>query len=246
MNKIIVILSVVGFLLGCGEEKKVNKDSESAIIATFLNRREDKLLNDNCFRFYRGQMNRDTIQDWVVTVNTKDFAIKQLTESENLVPIDYGYLGNYNHIFVVDGKTGKWNGRPIGSSALAPLEIDIDYVNSDQYQLAKVFFRIGTSKFVAIYNSSIPSFQELFSWEIYNLSDPKNNGRPTAKIIEFVGPENGKKDIMLYEAEVVNFNDQEYLENMYSYEPQLKKTNKEPFHHFEYQLTQGKYGELNK
>ncbi|MEZ4938988.1 MAG: hypothetical protein R2799_15475 [Crocinitomicaceae bacterium] len=215
-------------------------------IIKFLSRKEDHILSDSSFKFYKGQMNRDQVEDWVVTVNELQFAKKQLEKIGNLGAIDYGYLGNYNHIFVIDGATGKWNGRPIGSSALAPLEIEIDYVNSDQYQVAKIFYRVGTAKFIGIYNSSIPSFQEIFKWELYNLSDNTANGQPTGRIIEFKGDEGSPKSIEIFEAKVINFDDKAFVDNMYEYEPQLQKTAKRPIHVFEYQLAEGKFGENNK
>ena len=215
-------------------------------LTEFLNNGDNKLLKNDDFHFYRGQMSRDTILDWVVTVNTLEYAKKSLTAQGNLMPIDYGYLGNYNHFFIINGETGKMSGRPVGSSALEHLEIDIDYVNSDQYQVAKIFFRLGTSKFVAIYNSSIPSFQEIFSWEIFNLSDQKNNGLPTGSVLEFVGPENGKKEIHIYEANILDFSDEEFIANMYSYEPSRTKKTKEPSLILEYLLIEGKYGQVSK
>ncbi len=215
-------------------------------IIGFISKNEDHFLSDSSFQFFRGKMNHDDVDDWVVAVNELEYAKKKLNESGNMTAIDYGYLGNYNHLFVIDGATGKWNGRPIGSSALRPLEIEIDFINSDQYQLAKIFYRVGTSKFVAIFNSSIPSFQEIFKWEIYNLSDTKNNGQPTAKVIEFEGMPNQKKKILVYEGAFANFSDEALVEDLFGYEPEIKKASLDPLHTFEYQLTEGKYGEIQK
>lgn len=269
---LILLIGILFSIMACkGEEGKKNKQNQATVeenpnqpatnqnvfedlseegikkkIIGFLTKGEDRFLVDSCFRFYKGQMNTDDVEDWVVTVNELQYAKKQLTDIGNMGAIDYGYLGNYNHIFVIDGATGKWNGRPIGSSALVPLEIEIDYVNSNQYQVAKIFYRVNTSKFVAIFNSSVPSFQEIFKWELYNLSDPKNNGEPRAKILEFEGPENGKKNIKVFDAEVVAFDDQAFVDDLFSYEPKLRKTSKDPIHNFEYQLAERKYGEIKK
>lgn len=213
-------------------------------ITEFLNRQEDHLVKNSSFQFYKGKMNRDEVEDWVVTVNTLDFAKKQLTEKENLGAIDYGYLGNYNHLFVIDGATGKWNGRPIGSSALVPLEVEIEFVNSVQYQVPIIYYRVGTSKFMAIYNSSIPSFAEIFKWQLFNLSDQKAAGQPTGNIVELKGDKNEKKKIEVYEADVIAFDEEVFVDNMFSYEAQLKKRNSTPIHVFEYQLAEGKFGEI--
>ncbi|MCB0477309.1 MAG: hypothetical protein KDC84_04055 [Crocinitomicaceae bacterium] len=215
-------------------------------ILSFLSKNEDHFLTDSCFRIYRGQMNHDKIEDWVVAVNEREYAKKILTEKGNLGAIDMGYLGNFNHIFVIDGATGKWSGRPIGSSSEAPLEIELDYVNSEQYQVVKIFYRVNTSKFVGIYNSSIPSFQEIFKWELYNLSDNQAGGKPTGRIVEFVGEPTSKKSILIYEADVVGFDDQAFVNQMFTYEPKLKKSSQEPIHVFEYQLSEGKFGEMKK
>lgn len=272
MRNLIIGLGVILFVAGCqnetdktdstedpkpekelGDGKVLNKDiediSEEGMIAyftQFLHRQADMELEPSDFRFYRGHMNRDTILDWVVTVNAFKYAKKSLEKQQNLMPIDYGYLGNYNHLFVVNGETGAWNGRPVASSSVNHLDVQIDYVNSDQYQVPVVYFRVGTSKFVTVFNSSVPQFQEIFNWEVFNLSDNKNNGNPTARIIEFQGPENGAKEIVVYDGEVVNFDQNAFADSIASYEPEIKKASLKELLRLEYKLAQGKFGEIRK
>ena len=56
-------------------------------------------------QIYRAQLDADGVEDAIVTVNRKDFALKEAMASPNPAKrAELGFMGNYNYFFFFDGK----------------------------------------------------------------------------------------------------------------------------------------------
>lgn len=100
-------------------------------------------------KIYQEQLNDDGFLDAIITVNRLAYAIDEAVNSVNTVhKVETGYLGKFNYVFHYDGQTDKFSKPiPIGSSAIVPLKVNFEHIQSPNFKTALVDYRIRDAAF---------------------------------------------------------------------------------------------------
>lgn len=184
-------------------------------------------------------LNDDDSLDVIFTVNLMDRAIKESIQSGRPEKyVEMGYMGYYNYIFFMDGKTKELS-EPIvvPSSPMFPLEIAFTKVLGTANTDFTVDYRVRNMQRRRFYTIENRKPREVCQAVIFD-------GLGTPKRVAF--------DIQFEESEVTAFNDiVEYeatlestiipnLDSTYTYIPKITPTNKE-VRRWYYSPSQGKY-----
>jgi hypothetical protein len=100
-------------------------------------------------KIYKSQLDADGIEDAIVSVNRKQFAMQEAMAAENPAKrAEVGFMGNYNYIFFFDGKLDMLS-PPIAipSSPLLPLSIQFEHISSMDYFDILIDFRIRNASY---------------------------------------------------------------------------------------------------
>lgn len=175
-------------------------------------------------KIYEEDLNGDVEPDKVITVNVLDRAINEAIASNKVAKrVEMGYMGNYNYIFYVDGKSQVIT-SPIAlpSSPQAELKVSFEYLTNEVNKDLIIDYRIRNSAFRNFYTikSRVPiqvSTTELFT----------DLGRDKQEVFFIELEENpnmNSKNIVVYKgkADPISFDDPDAV---YSYQPNITKTN---------------------
>lgn len=231
--KYIYLLSLFA-LYSCTQSKNVEKniDTPEVIIETLdqkIQRHIEASLNipateKYTYETYSGKLDVDDSMDLVITVNQFDKAMNKAIEGGKLAKMaEMGFMGRYNHFFVMDGLTKEIGPAiPVPSSSKAKLVVNFENIRTEAYKDFTVDYKLSNSsfrRFFTVYNK-LP--KETFEIMIYDgLGDLENH----AVSVEYAeGSYSLAKDILIYsgELEQVKFDDPSAI---YDYQPEIKKTN---------------------
>lgn len=176
-------------------------------------------------RIYSEHMDEDDSLDKLITVNLYDRAIEEASASEKVAKrAEMGYMGNYNFLFYVDGKTQViTSAMPVPSSPHAPLSIQFENITSDVHQDFTVDYRIRNSCFRQFYTISHRIPIQVSQTEIFT-----DLGLRNQKVYHIEYEESQvsfAKNIVVYEGKTapVTFDDPD---DVYSHWPKIDKTGK--------------------
>lgn len=156
-----VLLLLVGSFVACAPksedikpvvEKTSAKTKHNSVEEIMIGHIESK-LNINAIEKYeieifKEELNHDDSTDWIVSVNLLDRALNQAAATNRIKQMEaVGYMGQFNYIFFMDGKTKKFSPAVvIPSSAYAKLIVEFDYITSTTNKDFTVDLKIKNSR----------------------------------------------------------------------------------------------------
>ncbi len=213
--KLLYVFPLLAFLLFSCDEKPVNSGDDTEIPDEKLGMEElikrkivaelDIPATENySFEIKRAQLNEDDFEDAIVLVNRKEHAIARSKEQGRQESDEkLGYVGNHNYLFYYDGMTHAVT-RPIGvpSSALIPLELKFENIQTQAYSDFTIDLRIKESRWRNFYTvkNGVPKL--VFQWniqmkneqgemEVYHLAYDKGSYSLAKDILIYNGKLNG-------------------------------------------------------
>lgn len=234
MKHLFALLSIM-FLISCSEKQDIVDEPTNDLEKTtqlsdeeLIKRQVESRLGihgneDYSLSVYEENLNGDEDLDKVITVNLLDRALKEAIESGNVVKrAEIGYMGNYNFLFFMDGKT-KSITEPIAvpSSPHAKLKVQFENIRTEAYKDVLIDFRIRNSSFRRFYTMINNLPRQTFEMKIFDgLGTPETE----AYFSKYeTGSYSLAKDIVVYKGilEDMQFDDPMAI---YSAEPIIKET----------------------
>lgn len=174
-------------------------------------------------RIYKAHLNADNAEDAVITINRLEFAIDKAAKTPNPSKhVEFGYMGNYNHVMFYDGQRDKFSSPTlIPSSAKKPLEVSFEHIQSDAFQTTVVEYGIRELKMKSYYFMYPTSVLLAFEWKVY---DRVGTADYEANVIEPAseGEMSANKDIFIYKGKIKDYSTD--IADMYTYTPAIEKT----------------------
>ncbi|MFM6945710.1 MAG: hypothetical protein ACKOWW_01090 [Flavobacteriales bacterium] len=187
--------------------------------------------------YYKAQLDADGIEDAIVTLNRKDFAMKEAMASPNPAKrAELGFMGNYNYFFFFDGKLDMLS-PPIAvpSSPLLPLDVSFENISSQQYKDILIDFRIRNASYKDFYTVSNHTPRRIFQFKNF---DGLGTAQTEAYHFEYgAGSYGPQRNIFVMEA-IMEALPKGADKN--TYRPQLKNLEKIKYTFF-YLAQEGKY-----
>jgi hypothetical protein len=121
-------------------------------------------------QIYRAQLDADGVEDAIVTVNRKDFAMKEAMASPNPAKrAELGFMGNYNYFFFFDGKLDMLSPPlAIPSSPLLPLNVSFENISSPDYKDILIDFRIRNASYKDFYTVTNHTPRRIFQFKNFD------------------------------------------------------------------------------
>ncbi|MFZ9657605.1 MAG: hypothetical protein ACO29Z_02825, partial [Crocinitomicaceae bacterium] len=122
------------------------------------------------YKIYKAQLDADGIEDAIITLNRKDFAMKEAMASPNPAKrAELGFMGNYNYFFFFDGKLDMLS-PPIAipSSPLLPLNVTFENISSEDYKDILIDFRIRNASYKDFYTVSNHTPRRIFQFKNFD------------------------------------------------------------------------------
>jgi hypothetical protein len=175
------------------------------------------------YKTFEADLNGDDSLDIIIAVNQLEKAINEAIEQGNTAKrAELGYIGNYNHVFYLDGKT-KQISPPIAvpSSPHAQLKISFENIRSEAYKDILVDFRIRNSCFRRFFTILHKTPRQTFEQKLFDgLGDIKTE----AFTIKYEkGSYSLAKDILIYRGTLENVTINRPLD-VYQINPSIKET----------------------
>ncbi len=217
-----------------GEEK----ETVEAIAERYVTSTLKIPVNENfTFEILKADLDGDAFEDAIITVNRLEFAKEEIAKKGKLDVLEkYGFMGTYNYLFYYDGSMHQIS-PPIGiaSSAIVPLKVSFEKIQSDAYFDVLVDYRIQNASYKNFYTIKNHAPKLVFQWKNFsNLGEAKHE----AYVFEYApGTKSIAKDIRVLKA---TFEDPKNNESIQTFEPKLMNTNTLAYRFF-YDLEQGKY-----
>jgi hypothetical protein len=189
------------------------------------------------FEIHQGNIDGDSLPDFVFTLNRLEFAMHEAeTKGNTAKKASLGFVGKYNYYFAYNSRLNEFSEiMVISSSASKSLEVSFENLTSDKYQNILIDYRIQDACFRDFLVLSERKMRRVFQWKVFDYLE-----RAQKEFVYFDYQENpsGYKDIVLYEGKIENW--EEWTNNPYSFTPKISKGNKELFRWF-YLPVEGKY-----
>lgn len=194
------------------------------------------------FKIYKAQLDADGIEDAIITLNRKDFAMKEAMASPNPAKrAELGFMGNYNYFFFFDGKLDMLS-PPIAipSSPLLPLNVTFENISSEDYKDILIDFRIRNASYKDFYTVSNHTPRRIFQFKNF---DGLGTGVTEAYHFEFgAGSYGPQKNIFVMEAQLGAL---PQGEDKNTFIPSIKQIEKIKYTFF-YLTKEGKYATLDQ
>ena len=250
MQKLLFIL-VPAVLLSCGGDPSSTDQQEEVVqIATAYQSPEQiaerhveadlKIPGNEEYqmKLYAENLNGDDSLDYIITVNRFDKAMTDAVLSGKTAKMaEIGYTGNHNYFYFMDGATKSISSvMPIGSSPFSELDVSFEYITTGDHKDFMIDYHILDSYFRNYYTivNNIPD--EILRSELFlRLGTAKEKGYA----IEFIPGEAEARDVIVYEAEIGDYNI-EKPEDVYVANPKRVKTDKVALH-WKYNPSSGNY-----
>jgi hypothetical protein len=188
-------------------------------------------------QIHRAQLDADGIEDAIVTVNRKDFAMKEAMASPNPAKrAELGFMGNYNYFFFFDGKLDMLSPPlAIPSSPLLPLQVSFENISSPDYKDILIDFRIRNASYKDFYTISNHTPRRIFQFKNF---DGLGTTLTEAYHFEYgAGSYGPQRNIFVMEAQLPTLPNGA---DKNTYEPELKNLEKIKYTFF-YLAKEGKY-----
>lgn len=231
----IIILLLLGFA-SCtadGEETEFQSDQkaeneiksspEEIIVRQIENNLQIPATEKYSYKIYREELNGDDSLDYVITVNRLDFALDEAIKSDNVAKrAELGYIGRYNFIFYMDGKSKDITPAiPVASSPHAELKVSFENIRTEAYKDIMVDYRIRNSDFRRFFSVVDKIPHQTFETKIF---DGLGTNKTEAYDIRFEpGSYSLSKDIVVYKAILENVTIDDPME-IYSIDPKITPT----------------------
>jgi len=194
------------------------------------------------YKIYKAQLDADGIEDAIITLNRKDFAMKEAMASPNPAKrAELGFMGNYNYFFFFDGKLDMLS-PPIAipSSPLLPLNVTFENISSEDYKDILIDFRIRNASYKDFYTVSNHTPRRIFQFKNF---DGLGTGVTEAYHFEFgAGSYGPQKNIFVMEAQLGAL---PQGEDKNTFIPSIKPIEKIKYTFF-YLTKEGKYATLDQ
>ncbi len=194
------------------------------------------------YKIYKAQLDADGIEDAIITLNRKDFAMKEAMASPNPAKrAELGFMGNFNYFFFFDGKLDMLS-PPIAipSSPLLPLDVTFENISSADYKDILIDFRIRNASYKDFYTVSNHTPRRIFQFKNF---DGLGTATTEAYHFEFgAGSYGPQKNIFVMEAQLGAL---PQGEDKNTFIPTLKTLEKIKYTFF-YLTKEGKYATLDQ
>lgn len=221
---------------------KVELDFEEAAVKDLIKRRikiED--ADFGSFEIHKAHLNADAVEDGYVVMNLAPRAKRDMEKSSNPARFhDMGYIGDYNFIYVWDGKT-----RTLGTAfkfsanGLTPIKVSVSNFLDPGYKSLSAEYRVQNSTFETFFRNVNGQLIPVFSYTKVDLI-----GTPDMVVNIHQFEENAsavEKDIVIYKGIVEGYNELEAASNRNSYEIANVKRTDEVVYRFFYDERTRKY-----
>ena len=188
-------------------------------------------------QIHRAQLDADGVEDAIVTVNRKDFAMKEAMASPNPAKrAELGFMGNYNYFFFFDGKLDMLSPPlAIPSSPFLPLQVSFENISSPDYKDILIDFRIRNASYKDFYTISNHTPRRIFQFKNF---DGLGTTLTEAYHFEYgAGSYGPQRNIFVMEAQLPTLPNGA---DKNTYEPALKNLEKIKYTFF-YLAKEGKY-----
>lgn len=174
------------------------------------------------YHIYKAYINEDTIQDALITVNRKEFAMDEaIKQGKTAKAEELGYLGNYNLFFYYDGAPDLISPPiPVPSSPGRELDVTMLPITSSAKTDIIIDYRIRNSGWRSYFTSSGEGTLALmFQWKWF---DHIGEDHPEAlnHVLEEC-PNGLMQDISIYESSIDHYSKD--IPDVYKYVPQITK-----------------------
>lgn len=153
-------------------------------------------------KIHKAQLDADGIEDAIITLNRKDFALQEAMASPNPAKrAELAFMGNYNYFFFFDGKLDMLS-PPIAipSSPLLPLHVAFENISSTEYKDILIDFRIRNASYKDFYTVSNHTPRRIFQFKNF---DGLGTEQTEAYHFEFgAGSYGPQKNIFVMEAQL--------------------------------------------
>lgn len=222
------------FFFSCSEQVKTGDENDTEQTETIAKGSfEERAKKEIAFKLnippdenfsiavYKEQLNNDGVEDAVITVNRLEFAEKESAQSpKGETKKAYGYMGSYNSFFLYDGKLDKISiPMLIASSAKAPLAVNFENVQSEEFKDVTITYRIRNSAFKNYYFFNNDQLMLVFQWKLF---DQVGLDQYEANYIALdKGSYSLAKDFLIYKGKIKNYN--KSIPDIYNYSPEIEK-----------------------
>jgi len=255
MNKILFLIFPL-FLFSCGGDDDNTTDAGSEnptgvetkeTEAEFFSRSKREVMaklsipaNENFkMQVYRSEINSDTIQDAIITVNRLNYAMDQaIRNGSQAKSAEIGFMGNYNYFLYFDGASGRYSVPiPVPSTPGRELGVTFENILSEVRKDVVIEYRVrnsGYKSYFSVFNDA--DLLLVFQWKYF---DHAGEDVPEALLHKYVSQSNSKgKDIYIYKSEIDGYNKE--IGDIYQYIPTITKE-KELLYHFTFDPRFTKY-----
>lgn len=193
------------------------------------------------FEMHRAHLNADAEEDGYVVMNLAPKAKKDMENSSNPARFqDAGYIGDYNFIYVWDGKT-KTLGTAfkLVGNGLVPLKVTTANFLDPGYKSLIAEYRVQNSIFETFFNNANGQLLPVFSYTKVDLIGTPNMSVFTHKFEE--NPERIEKDIIVVKGELSAYDETEAALNKNDYPIGTITPTSSRVYHFFYDERSRKY-----
>lgn len=193
------------------------------------------------FEMHKAHLNADAFEDAYVVLNLANRAKRDMEKSANPARFhDSGYIGDYNFIYVWDGKTRTLGTAfKLAGNGLIPLKVTTSNFLDPGYKSISAEYRVKNSTFETFFMNRNGQLIPVFSYTKVDMI-----GTPEMKVTTHVfkeNPEKIEKDILIVRGELSGYDQNEAALNKNSYDVGLIKPTNEVIYHFFFDERSKKY-----
>jgi hypothetical protein len=172
--------------------------------------------------FYNEDIIGDSEIDIIISARLIAKAENENGKFNHLNDRNFGYMGKYHFVYVVDKTSQKVSRININASAVIPLKIKFEDVQKERKALT-IDYSIREASFKFVYGQTPNGFKQIFTWQNYNLKK-YNTEKSAVNFLSFEPSKTTKYyDILIYNAEISNYDYDQISKNIYEFSPEIKK-----------------------
>lgn len=193
------------------------------------------------FEIHKAHLNADGFEDGYIVMNLAPRAKKDMEQSANPARFhDAGYIGDYNFLYVWDGKT-KTLGKAfkLVGNGLVPLKVTASNFMDPGYKSLSAEYRVQNSTFETFFMNINGQLLPVFSYTKVDMIGTPEMQVTTHKFQE--NPERIEKDILIVRGILSNYDAVEAALNLNSYDVGNIEPTDEIIYHFFFDEASRKY-----
>ncbi len=198
---------------------KVELDFEKDAVVDLICRRIKIDPTDiGTFEMHRAHLNADADEDGYVVMNLAPRALRDMEKSSNPARFkDMGYIGDYNFIYVWNGKTRTLGTAfKLSGNGLIPLKVTASNFLDPGFLALSAEYRVQNSTFETFFRNINGQLIPVFSYaKVDGIGTPEMQVT-THRFEE--NPSNIEKDIVIVKGLLTNYNETEAATNRNSYD----------------------------